>query len=300
MSFALLFSGQGAQHPAMFGWLPDDALPPVLHPLAGPDWRQRLGDAAWAGRNAVAQPLITACALAAWQRLEPSLGAPAAVAGYSVGELAAFCAAGVLGGDTAIDLAQQRAACMDEAARVEATGLLGVSGLLPDAVEAICAAFGLQVAIRNGIDSVVLGGSRPALADGARIAAEQGAKCTPLNVALASHTAWMAGASEAFERVLERVRFGPPTVPLFSNADGRIAAAAQARSALARQISETVRWDECQDGIASRQIDCVLEIGPGQALARLWNQRYPQVPARSVDEFRSVRAVLDWVARHTG
>jgi [acyl-carrier-protein] S-malonyltransferase len=40
----------------------------------------------------------------------------------------------------------------------------------------------------------------------------------------------------------------------------------------------------------------VLEIGPGSALASMWNKRYPEVPARSVDEFRSERSVREWVS----
>ena len=40
----------------------------------------------------------------------------------------------------------------------------------------------------------------------------------------------------------------------------------------------------------------VLEIGPGQALARMWNERYPDVPARSCDEFRSAAGIANWVA----
>jgi [acyl-carrier-protein] S-malonyltransferase len=44
-------------------------------------------------------------------------------------------------------------------------------------------------------------------------------------------------------------------------------------------------------------VGCVLEIGPGAALARMWNQRYPDVPARSADEFHSLSAVVRWIER---
>ena len=54
------------------------------------------------------------------------------------------------------------------------------------------------------------------------------------------------------------------------------------------------------DHIHSRHLGCVLEIGPGAALARMWNQRFPDVQARSVDEFRSVSAITDWVLRLGG
>ena len=97
MSFALLFSGQGTQHPAMLPWLADDGLVRDMCARLGvDDWRRALADPAWAQRNDNAQTLLTGLALAAWNQLAPQVASPAAVAGYSVGELAAFSAAGVI------------------------------------------------------------------------------------------------------------------------------------------------------------------------------------------------------------
>jgi [acyl-carrier-protein] S-malonyltransferase len=298
MSFALLFSGQGMQHPAMLPWLAEDDSVRAVERLLGRDWRSRLSDVAWAGRNAHAQPLLTGLGLAAWAQLAPALPDPAAVAGYSVGELAAFAAAGVYDGVTAVALAQQRAALMDQTAGDTATGLLGVNGLSGQPLERLCADFGLAVAIRNGIDSVVLGGPRAALAAAADAARLQGAHGSALNVGLASHTPWMAAAARAFAACIEPLPFRPPRILLFGNAEGCAIKAAQLKPALARQIDHTVRWDACMENIAARRVRCVLEIGPGQALARMWNQRHAQIPARSVDEFRSLEAVRDWVERH--
>lgn len=302
MSYALLFSGQGAQHAGMLPWLARDDGVRAVEDRLGTDWRERLGDPAWAGCNAHAQPLLTGLGLAAWAQLAPLLPEPpAVVAGYSVGEMAAFCAAGVFDAPTALALAQRRAACMDQAAAAQpATGLLGVSGLGPDALAALCERFGLDVAIRNEVDSVVLGGPRSALEPAAAEAAALGARCTPLNVALASHTRWMRPAAEAFAQVLAPMPLQRPRVPLLSNARGRVRDAAQARDALSAQIAQTVRWDECLEGVMAQRVDAVLEIGPGQALARMWQQRWPEIPARSVDEFRSVGAVAKWLLGRMG
>lgn len=298
MSFALLFSGQGAQHPAMLSWLAEDDAVRAVQRVVGSAWREDLADPAWVGRNATAQPLLTGLALAAWTQLAVLLDAPLAVAGYSVGELAACAAAGTCDVATAIDLAQRRAAYMDEASELQPTALLGVSGLAGEALDRLCIRFGLGVAIRNGIDSVVVGGLRTTLPTAADEARRQGARCTELNVGLASHTPWMADAARALARWLEPMPLCAPRTVLFTNAAGRVTTVPALKEALARQIDHTVRWDECMEGIAARQPACVLEIGPGQALARMWNERYPQIPARSVDEFRSARAIADWVRRH--
>ena len=297
MSYALLFSGQGMQHPDMLSWLARDGTVQVVEQLFGGDWRQQLAAPEWAGRNALAQPLLTGLALAALEQLSPLLPAPTAVAGYSVGELAAFAATGVYDVATALTLAQRRAASMDACAADYPTGLLGISGMVLTSVMRLCADFGLKVAIRNGIDSVVVGGPRLALSAAEKVAQREGARCTRLNVQVASHTPWMADAAQSFAALIAPLPFASPRCALFTNVAGRVATVPQLKQALARQISQTVRWDECMDGIAARKVKCVLEIGPGQALARMWNQRYVHIPGRSVDEFRSAHAIAQWVHR---
>ena len=298
MAWALVFSGQGGQHPGMLPWLAEDALTRSVGARLGvADWRASLADADWGARNAHAQCLLTGLALAAWAQLAPLVPPPAAIAGYSVGELAAFSAAGVFDAATALDLAQARAAAMDRCAAQAPGSLLGLSQCAPAVLERLLADRSLAIAIRNGIDSVVLGGPPAALAWAEAAARAAGAHATPLRVAVASHTPAMQPAAAAFAERLAGVPLARPHTLLFSNAADRIASAAQAGQALAAQIATTVRWDECMDNLHARGVDRVLEIGAGQALARLWNQRHPGVPARAADEFRSAQAIAAWLAR---
>ncbi|HMC16716.1 MAG TPA: ACP S-malonyltransferase, partial [Albitalea sp.] len=109
MSFALVFSGQGTQHPAMLPWLGEDAIVRDMSTRLGTtDWRSALADPAWAECNANAQMMLTGLALSAWHQLAPTLPSPSAIAGYSVGELASFSAAGVFDARTALELARRR------------------------------------------------------------------------------------------------------------------------------------------------------------------------------------------------
>jgi [acyl-carrier-protein] S-malonyltransferase len=187
---------------------------------------------------------------------------------------------------------------MDRAAAAAPGGMLGVTGLGPRAIDALCADTGLSIAIRIDVDAVVLGGRVDALARAERIATARNAKCSRLPIEVASHTPSMAGAAGAFEAALQAVRMQAPKVALFTNAADRVHTAEAASQALSRQIAQTVEWTHCLDGIHARQPSCVLEIGPGAALAAMWNRRHPDVPARSADEFRSADAVVDWVSRH--
>lgn len=296
MAYAVVFSGQGLQQPDMLPWLAEDALTGAVNARLGvADWRASLRDAGWAMCNANAQCLLTGAALAAWGQLAPQLPPPAAIAGYSVGELAAFSAAGVFDAATALDLAAARATAMDRCAAQAPGGLLGVSRIAPSALQRLLAGSALHIAIRNAPDSVVLGGPLAALAHMEVVASAEGANVTRLRVSLASHTPAMQPAADSFAQLLAGLPLARPRTVLFSNAADRIASAEQARSALAAQIATTVRWDECMENLHARGVDRVLEIGAGQALARMWNQRYPEVPARSADEFRSAEALLRWL-----
>jgi [acyl-carrier-protein] S-malonyltransferase len=301
MSFALLFSGQGFQHPQMLPWLDDGSVhvQRSAQALGVVAWRQALHDPAWAIANLHAQILLTGLGLAAWWQLAPRLPAPAAVAGYSVGELAAFSAACVFDFDTALRLAQRRAAAMNRCAEQAPGGLLAITGLDTTAVAALCAATaGVSVAIRIAADAVVVGGAPAALEVTAQRANERGAKVSPLNVAVASHTPSMHAAAVAFAAELRGVSLSAPSLPLFCNVSGeRVHDAAQAALALSRQIEQTVCWADTLEALHARHVACVLEVGPGAALASMWNRRFPDVPARSADEFRSADAVVDWVLR---
>lgn len=300
MGWALVFSGQGLQHPGMLPWLQRDAIVESLEAELGADWRDRLAVPEEAAHNRRAQVLLTATSCAAWEQLQPWVEPPALIAGYSVGELAAFSAAGVFDARKAVELAGQRADAMDRAAAAAATGLLGVSGAAHGGIEALCARFDLDVAIRIDHGTAVIGGLRLSLQHATAEAAARGWNCTPLNVQMASHTRWMRPAAESFDQVLAGVNLKGPAQPLFSNALGRVRDATAARAALARQIAQTVAWDECMDAIAERGVHAVLEIGPGAALARMWQERHAHVPARSVDEFRSAPAIVAWLTRHLG
>jgi [acyl-carrier-protein] S-malonyltransferase len=301
MSLGLLFPGQASQHAGMLPWLDADAgrcgvLKLLQHEL-GTDWRRHSADTAWATRNDVAQRLLTGLCLAAWQQLKPLLPAPAVIAGYSVGELAAYSAAGVFDAETAWRLAGQRAAIMDACVQGTATGLLSLSGAAPMLIERLCRAHRLAVAICIGVDRCLVGGLLDNLSAAEREATSAGASCKRLSVPLASHTPLLAAGVAPLAAVLEGTTFAVPHTPLVVGLTGQVLrGAGELRQALAQQMASTLRWDWCMDTLAERGVRCVLEVGPGSALAQMWRARVPDVPARSVDEFQSPAGVARWVA----
>lgn len=305
MSYALLFSGQASQHPAMLPWLEaEPAASDILRPMSahlGLDWRTQMHDAERRSDNAFAQVLITGTSLAAWAALQSKFAEPpAVVAGYSVGELPAFACAGVFLPEQALTLAAQRAALMDQSVVGMKTGLLSAAGLSEAAVLAACTGLRLECAIRIHASQCLYAGTDDTLVQAAHLLLGLGAVCKRLDVQVASHSSWMRPAMHAFSDFLDKVPFAYPACPIALNALGVLSRKPiELRSALSQQIASTVQWSACLEAVAERQISCVLEVGAGSALVRMWNERYPHIPSRSLDEFKQLKGVVDWLERNS-
>ena len=304
---AILCSGQGTQHAGMFDLV---AQAPEARPILeaaggvlGQDPRQfvREADAATLFSNRAGQILCCTQALAAWAIIRPHLPGETVLAGYSVGELAAWGCAGLLEPQEVLWLAVLRAEAMDEAGGGD-TGLEAIIGLNQTQVEALCRPHDAHVAIINGDDFFVVGGRKEALQamrDAATAAGATGA--TLLRVAVASHTPLLAEASRRFGEVLARLDLPglpPPGVRLLSGVDGDVVFDARAGSRkLAAQISHPLRWSACLDGCRAAGAETVLELGPGHALAGMARQVFPETQIRSVDDFRTPAGVVAWLQR---
>jgi [acyl-carrier-protein] S-malonyltransferase len=257
--------------------------------------------------------------VAAWACLKDHLPAPAVVAGYSVGELAAFSAAGVFdaatgpgvdgacaaggsalaGASTAVALSRLRAAAMDRSASGTSTGLLAIRDVPAETIAACCERHGLAVAIRLGPDRAVVGGPAESLQRAMADPALAAGQVSRLAVQVASHTPWMQAAVADFAAQLRGLALQAPRVPLVSNFTGAAVprSAEEAALCLSAQLASPVLWDACLEAVAERQPACVLEVGPGTTLATMWRASHPGIPVRSVDEFRSAEAVVAWVRR---
>ncbi|MEO7851385.1 MAG: acyltransferase domain-containing protein [Rubrivivax sp.] len=269
----------------------------LLQLRLGSDWRERLADADWAASNQIAQPLLTGLGLAAWQSIQARLPAPAAIAGYSVGELAAFSVAGVFDAEQAMSLAVLRAAAMDRSAAGQDTGLLAVAGVGQALLGSVSKTHRLATAIHLAEDHKLLGGKVADLIDAESALSAAGAQCKLLPVRIASHTPQMAAAAADMSATLATIPFLRPRTALVCNRSGGAECDPQAlKTAFAEQIANPVLWDRCMDAIAERRVNCVLEIGPGNTLSRWWNKRHPAIAARSIDDFRSADAIVAWVA----
>lgn len=302
MRLAVLFSGQGNQHPEHLAHLRSNlptGLSTVLADAIPSVWNQDNPSPAELLVNRVAQPLIFAMQMDLWQRLVAALPRPVCVAGYSLGEMAACAAAGLFSAEDGISLCAARAEAMDGCVS-ESAGLLAVKGLSEPVITRIAEASGLVLAIRNGPDHFVLGGLAGGLEAAELSAAAIGAsRVLRLGVTTPSHTPFLAQASSQMATRLERFRTERLAFPVLSALDGsRLYSGASAVEALARQISMPLNWDACLEAVYEMQPDVLLEIGPGNALARMWDDRKTDIPVRASDDFRSVDGMLAWIRSH--
>jgi len=307
MSLAILCSGQGGQHARMFELTGDapEAAGLFAHAEALLGWEART----WVltasedalHENRYAQLLCTLQALSVAAVLAQSLPAKRCVAGYSVGEVAAWSVAGLIKPEDTLDLVVARADAMGAACRGE-QGMLFVRGLSRTVIEHMTERAEAAVAIVNPGDAYVIAGMQSALMEIAIEAQRRGAtRVVTVAVKVASHTRQMADATPLFRDRLSQVhveRALPAGTRLLSGIDGEtVLNISEGVDKLARQISQPVQWAACLQACVEAGVTVLLELGPGRALADMAASAFPGIAARSVDEFKSFQGVRAWLDR---
>jgi [acyl-carrier-protein] S-malonyltransferase len=303
---AIFCSGQGYQGAGMFDLLADATeAEPVFEAaksvLGGKDPRRLVREASNDDLHTDKLGQILCCtqAMAAWAVLRAKVPRPLLVAGYSVGELAAWGVAGLIDYESVFDLAARRATAMDRATK-EPSGLAAIHGLKRDTVDRICKAYGAYVAIINAQDRMLVGGTRKALDAVARDARLAGAeRTTMLPVVVPSHTPLLAEASEQFRQVLAKAQLPAGVasdIRLLSGIDGdTVFDVHMGAEKLARQIEQTVDWAACMESCRAAGVAKVLELGPGDALARMMHEVIPLGDVHSLPQFHSLSGLQHWI-----
>jgi len=298
MTVAFVFPGQGAQtigmgkalaetYPAAAAVFEevDDALGEKLSALI---WE---GDQDTLTLTQNAQPALMATSIAALRGLESAgmgLETAAFVAGHSLGEYSALCAAGALSLADTARLLRKRGLAMQDAVPVGVGGLAAILGLDLAAVsevgkegagDQVC-----QAANDNDPSQVVISGHLEAVERAMALAKERGAKrAMPLPVSAPFHCALMQPAADAMQAALADVTITAPKVPLVANvrAEG-VSEPETIRALLSEQITGSVRWRESVAWMAAQGVTELWEIGAGKALSGM---------ARRIDRSLATKAI---------
>ena len=235
--------------------------------------------------TAIAQPLIVAATLLAYQELTTRgllADKDVVVAGHSVGEIAAYAIAGVLSADDAVALAATRGAEMAKACANEPTGMSAVLGGDEAAVLARLEQLDLIAANRNAAGQIVAAGRLSALDKLAEDPPEK-ARVRALGVAGAFHTEFMASALDGYAAAAQNVATAEPTAVLLSNRDGQpVNSAADAMEKLVAQLTRPVRWDLCSETLRQRSVSAIVEFPPAGALSGIAKRELRGTPTHAV------------------
>ena len=250
--------------------------------------------------TAVAQPLLVASALLSARQLFPQpgdvSGTVGAVAGHSVGELAATALAGVVTDDVAMTLVRARGLAMAEAATITETGMAALLGGDPEVTVAHLEKLGLTPANVNGAGQIVAAGTLEQLAALAEDKPEGVRRVVQLKVAGAFHTHHMAPAVATLEAATASVTPADPALPYVSNKDGQaVTDGADVLRRLIGQVANPVRWDLCMETFQALGVTDLIELCPGGTLTGLAKRALPGVRTlalKTPDDLDAARALI--------
>ena len=290
MSSIFVFPGQGAQSVGMGKELYEtNAAARAVFDEVDDALGEKLSDIIFNGPaeeltlTANVQPAIMATSIAMLRARNVHISEY--VAGHSLGEYTALCAAGALSvGDTA-KLLRARGNAMQTAVPVGHGLTAVVLGMDIDTLREICDAAGCDVANDNSAGQVVISGAKEAVEVAMNTAKERGAKrAMPLALSVPVHCRIQAPAAEEMARALESVKMVAPSVPLISNKTCTpLTDVNEIKSALVYQMTHGVRWRESVLAMAEMRITSMTEIGPGSVLTGLCSRITDKITAQKLE-----------------
>jgi [acyl-carrier-protein] S-malonyltransferase len=247
----------------------------------------------------ITQPAILTVSVAAWRVLQSQGIMPSYVAGHSLGEYSAHVAAGTLSFADAVRTVRNRGKYMQEAVPVGVGAMAAVLALASEKVQQVCAdaAQGevCRAANLNSPDQTVISGSKAAVERAAELAKHRGAKrAIMLPVSAPFHCPLMQPAQDRLAADLAALPFHIPAVPVMCNVDATLVTTAeQARDALIRQVTGTVRWNESMRALVALGVRDLIEIGPGKVLCGLLKQIDRSLACFNVEDEASLQKTLN-------
>lgn len=247
------------------------------------------------------QPAVLAVSAAAAEVLAAEGIRPAFAAGHSLGEYSALVVAGALDLATALRLVRARGEYMQQASPVGEGAMAALLGGAPGAAEDICheAAQGevCGPANLNSPGQVVIAGHAAAVARAVGLAGKHGVRrAVMLSVSAPFHCALMRPAEDRLARDLEAVEIHDPLLPVVKNVDAEIARdAGEIRTALKRQVTSPVRWEESMRKLLAFGVNLMIEVGPGKVLSGLMRQIDRSVECLHVEDAASLNETIERV-----
>jgi [acyl-carrier-protein] S-malonyltransferase len=310
---ALLFPGQGSQAVGMGRELAekypvarqtfeeaDEVLGYKLSSVCfdGPEDQLRLTE--------ITQPAILTASIAALRVLETRIPKPCFVAGHSLGEYSAHVASGTFSFADAVRTVRNRGKYMQEAVPVGVGAMAAILGMDIAAVTAVCndAAQGevCEPANINSPEQIVISGNTAAVERAAKLADERGAKRAKLlPVSAPFHCSLMKPAQDRLQDDLDALKLQKPVYPVACNVDAELVTDdLRARDTLVRQVTGSVKWEQCMRLLIAQGVQTFIEVGPGKVLCGLMQQIDRSKTCLNVGDEASLTKALESFAQASG
>ncbi len=309
-TIALLFPGQGSQAVGMGKELAekypvarktfdeaDEALGYKLSTVCfeGPEEQLRLTE--------ITQPAILTVSIAALRVLETRIPKPCYVAGHSLGEYSAHVAAGTFSFAEAVRTVRNRGKYMQEAVPVGVGAMAAILGMDAAKVTTICqdAAQGeaCEPANINSPEQIVISGNTAAVERACKLADERGAKRAKLlPVSAPFHCSLMKPAQDRLEKDLNALKMQKPVYPVACNVEADLVTDdLSARDTLLRQVTGSVKWEQCMRLLITKGVQTFIEVGPGKVLCGLMRQIDRSKNCVNVSDDASLAKTLESLAK---
>ena len=288
MRIAFVFPGQGSQSVGMLGGFADNET--VRGALARADEAlgfsiERLiaeGPAEELNLTVNTQPAVLASSVAFYEAWLAAGGQkPELLAGHSLGEYSALCAAGVFPLEEAVKLVRFRAEAMQSAVPVGVGGMAAIIGLSDEDVEAACVAgraAGTVEAVNFNSPGQVVRGARRAI---------------ELPVSAPFHSSLLESAAKRLAERLEGVAMAEPSIPVIANVDVTVhKTPEEIRAALARQACSAVQWVKTIEAMKAAGITDIVECGPGRVLVGLIRRIAPEIKTHNIYDQATLEKTL--------
>ena len=306
MTRAFIFPGQGSQSVGM-GKALADAFPVAREVFQEVDdaLGEKLSALMWDGPmetltlTANTQPALMAHSIAAMRVLEKEAGVDIAdaqfVAGHSLGEYSALCAARAISLADTARLLRIRGEAMQAAVPVGEGAMAALIGVdLEAAQKAIDATSGgaCEIANDNAPGQVVISGEKARVEAVCAGAKEFGAKIAKLlPVSAPFHSSLMAPAADRMAEALADVQVSSPAAALIANVTaGPVSSPDEIRDSLVKQVTGRVRWTESVAAMAAAGCGTFVEIGAGKVLCGLVRRIEKGATSMNVGEPADVEA----------
>ncbi len=237
--------------------------------------------------------LVTTCLAMTRVVMEKGLK-PDVTAGLSLGEYCAIAVAGGMTEEEAIVNVRKRGIFMQEAVPAGEGAMAAVLGMTGDEIEKIIKPVkGVSIANYNCPGQIVITGATEAVKDASDRLTKAGAKrVVSLNVSGPFHSTMLEGAGRKLSEVLATVDWKPLQIPYVTNVTAEyVTDITKTRDLLAKQVADSVRWEQSVRNMIARGVDTFVEIGPGRTLTGFLKKIDSHVKMYNISTWEDVEKV---------